>query len=390
MVVFVNFLGATIVQPTLPLYAQRHFGAPEHIIPLLSTSYFIAQFIAAPFLGRLSDRYGRLPVLLGCQIGTVFSFILMGFAPSLPFLFFARILDGITGGNVIVAQAYVTDITPREQRTQALGLVFAAFGIGYTIGPAIGGVISILGEGAPFFAGALISALTVLIAWLTLDETLSPEERRNRRQADARIHLRDVLHNPALVLILLIAFFGQAGMAMVQSTFPLFGEKVIFAGSPDWMVSLGVGLLLGMMGIGQIITQVWIIPRLMPRVGERRAVIVGAVVRGFAVLALTVVTSPFLIAPLTSLPFAIGAGIMMPSLQSLATWSVDEKMLGNVLGIYRSSVSLGIIFGSAVSGQLFAAAPTLPYLAAGLLYAVTLLPGFMLLRREPTPALAAH
>lgn len=390
IVVLVNFLGATLVLPTLPLYAKRHFDAPESIIPLLSTSYFIAEFIAAPFLGRLSDRYGRLPVLIVCEIGTVISFIMMGFAPNLAVLFLARVLDGITGGNVIVAQAYVTDIAPRDQRTRALGLIFAAFGIGYTIGPAIGGVLSIFGDMVPFFVGAALSAGAAFIAWWMLDESLPAEERLARRASRASLHPSDILHNPALILILVIAFFGQAGMAILQSTFPLFGEQVIFAGYDERFISLGVGLLLGMMGIGQIITQLFVIQRLLPRIGEGRAVIVGALLRGFAVLALTFVTSPFLIAPLTSLPFAMGAGIMMPSLQSLATWTVDERLTGNVLGIYRSAVSLGIITGSAISGGLFIAAPTLPYWVAGGMYVIVLLPAFLLLRREPSHALAAR
>jgi DHA1 family tetracycline resistance protein-like MFS transporter len=389
LVVLVNFLGATIVLPTLPVFASREFGAPDSIIPWLNTSYFIAQFIAAPFLGRLSDRYGRLPVLMVSQIGTVISFIMMFFAPNLQILFLARILDGITGGNIIVAQAYITDIAPREQRTRALGLVVAAFGIGFSVGPAIGGVISVFGERAPFIAGALISLATVIIMWLMLDESLSADERLARRKAHVRLSFQDVLHSRALVLILVIGFAAQAAMSMVQSIFPLYGEQVIFAGYDASIRSLGIGLLLGMIGVGQIFTQFIIIPRLLPRVSESRAIVIGVAVRGLAVLSLALVTSPFLLAGLWAIPFAIGAGIMMPSLQSLATLMTDERISGHVLGIVRSSMSLGIITGSFITGHLFTLAPTMPFVVSTLIYVIALVPAFLLQQRKPV-AIPAH
>ncbi|HNB54785.1 MAG TPA: MFS transporter, partial [Anaerolineales bacterium] len=139
LIVFIQMLGGAMVLPVLPLYAQRDFGLSAPIITLLVSSYFIALFFAGPWLGRLSDTRGRLPILVISLIGTVLSFILMALANRAWMLFAARILDGITGGNIIVAQAYVTDITPREQRTEKLGKIFAVFGLGFIFGPALGG-----------------------------------------------------------------------------------------------------------------------------------------------------------------------------------------------------------------------------------------------------------
>ena len=128
LVVFVQMLGASLILPVLPLYAQREFRMSAEMIALLTSAFFAAQFLAGPYIGRLSDHYGRIPVLIVSQIGTVISFVLLAFAPNFGWLFFARILDGITGGNIIVAQAYITDITPREKRVESLGYIYAVFG----------------------------------------------------------------------------------------------------------------------------------------------------------------------------------------------------------------------------------------------------------------------
>jgi len=382
IIVFVNFLGSTIVLPTLQLYARRHFNAPDQLIPLLNASYFAAQFLASPFLGRLSDKYGRVPVLIVSQIGTVLSFVMMGFAGNLQMLFFARILDGITGGNVIVAQAYITDVTSRKDRTRALGLTFLAFGIGYTVGPALGGLLTAFGETVPFFVGAAISLVTVIMTWLLLDETRTAQERLARRASQLQLGLRDITRNTSLILVLVIAFAAQFSMSLMQSTIVLYGEEVVFRNRTAAAAALGIGLMLGMIGVGQFLTQIAFIKPVVERLGERRTVILGACLRSFGLLSLAMFTSPYLIGGVSMIAFAVGAGLMMPSLQSLTTTCVSEDVCGSALGIYNSSTSLGIIAGSTLSGVLYAAFPTLPYLAGGLIYAVILIPAFTLLRQE--------
>ncbi len=389
IIVFVNFLGSTIVLPTLQLYAGRHFHAADQIIPLLNASYFAAQFLAAPVLGRLSDRFGRVPVLIVSQLGTVISFVMMGFAGNLQMLFVARILDGITGGNVIVAQAYITDITTRKDRTRALGLVAAAFGIGYTVGPALGGALTAFGETVPFFVGAGISLVTVIITWLMLDETRTADERRARQQLHLSIRPRDILNNTSLMLVLVIGFAAQFCMSLMQSTIVLFGEDVIFRRESVETVALGIGLLLGAIGVGQFLTQLAIIKPVVERLGERRTVILGVALRAAGLLTLALFTSPYLIGSVSMMAFAVGSGLLMPSLQSLATTCVSEEVCGGVLGIYSSSASLGIIAGSTISGVLYAAFPTLPYLTGALILTVILIPAFYLLRQERVELMAA-
>jgi DHA1 family tetracycline resistance protein-like MFS transporter len=172
LIVLVQMLGAAMILPILPLYAQREYGLTPQVITLLGTSFFAAQFIAGPYLGRLSDKYGRIPVLIISQIGTAISFLMLALAPGAGFLFLARVIDGITGGNIIVAQAYITDITPREKRTEALGYIFAVFGLGFILGPALGGVLSAaFGPRVPYLFAAGAAVVVVLLTWITLEES---------------------------------------------------------------------------------------------------------------------------------------------------------------------------------------------------------------------------
>ena len=380
-IVFVNFLGAGMVMPVLPLYAGREFGASPQTISLLLASFFIAQFIAAPFLGRLSDRYGRRPVLIASQIGTVASFALMALTSSLGGLFAARIIDGITGGNVIVAQAYITDITTREKRTQGLGVIFAAFGLGHIFGPALGGTIAAaFGSHATFLIAAFVSLLTVTLTWRLLPESLTAERRAERTARVAKMRVSDVTGNSALLIILFIGFCAQFSIAVLQSTLALFGEAVVFAESPASQQSLGVGLLLTAVGVGQLVTQLFFLRPLVRRYGERRLVVVGAFIRGLGMLTMVVFTAPLMIGSVSLMMVAIASGLMMPSLQSLATTTSPDEISGGVLGVYNSSTTLGIIFGTALGGVLFAAGPRFPYLLAGAVLMFTVLPALALQR----------
>lgn len=382
LIVFSNFLGATVVLPTLPLYAQRHFAMSPETIAILLDSYFIAQFVASPMIGKLSDRYGRVPVLIISQLGTVLSFVMLGYAASVPMLFAARILDGITGGNVIVAQAYIADVSPREKRTQSLGLVWMAFGLGYILGPAVGGIIAaIFSDRATFLVGAGISLLSMIMTWMLLDESLTPAVRAARKQlVAATLSVRDILANTPLVLVLIIGFGAQFALSLMTSTLALFGAAVIFAGATTEAVNLGVGLLLACIGVGQFLTQLFLIRRMVQRYGERRLVVLGTFFRALALLLMAVFVHPFS-EGVALMIFATASGLMMPSLQSLATTSVGKEQNGAVLGYYQAAISLGIIGGTWLGGVFFSAFPELPYLIGGGLLLITLLPALYLMRR---------
>jgi DHA1 family tetracycline resistance protein-like MFS transporter len=388
LIVFVQMLGAAMILPILPLYAQREFSLTPQVITLLNTTFFAAQFIAGPYLGRLSDRVGRVPVLIISQIGTALSFLMLAWAPNAWMLFAARLLDGITGGNIIVAQAYVTDITPREKRTQSLGYIMAVFGIGFIFGPALGGLLAgLFGPRVPYVIAAVMATLVVILTRVTLDETLSAEQRAaNRARRAGSLAPAQIVRNRLLLYVIIVAFVGQFGFGMLQATFALYGEAVLFQGYSRQATDIGIGLLLAVVGVGQLFTQVWLLRKLLKKYSEPWLVVGGAVLRASGMMVLAAITTPWL-GILGGLSFAIGAGLMMPSLQSIATLSVSDGERGGVLGVMQSVNSLAIIFSTAIAGTIFAMGPTLPYWLGAFLTLLVLIPAIALIRAwESQPA----
>ncbi len=387
LIVFVQMLGASMALPILPLYAQRVFAMDERVIPLLISVFFAAQFVAGPTIGRLSDQYGRVPVLVVSQIGTAIAFAMLGGAQSVAVLFTARILDGITGGNIIAAQAYITDITPRDQRTQALGYIFAAFGLGFIFGPALGGILSgFFGPRAPFWVAAVAAVVVVLLTWFTLDETVSAEQRalnRQRGQDGTELTVRRILANTPLVSVLVTVLLTQLSFGLVQSTFALWGEAVIFRTYDQRTTDLGIGALLSVVGLGQFFTQSVLLRRLLDRFDEPLLVIFGHMGRLVGLLTFALITTPWL-GPLGALAFAVGAGITMPPLQALATNQVDESVRGGVLGYFQAVTNVAIITSTGVAGLLFAIHPTFQYWVGIALVAAAVIPT-LFLRRQTTP-----
>src|SRR5512141_2861008 len=176
LVVFIDLLGFSLILPLLPYYAKT-FGANQTVTGLLIASYALMQLIGAPILGRLSDRFGRRPVLLLSVFGTFVGFLLLGFANALWMLFVSRIIDGLTGGNLSVAQAYISDVTDAKDRSKGLGMIGAAFGLGFIIGPVTGGLLSQFGYGVPAFVAAVMSFANLALIYFWLPESLTLEKR---------------------------------------------------------------------------------------------------------------------------------------------------------------------------------------------------------------------
>jgi DHA1 family tetracycline resistance protein-like MFS transporter len=406
LIVFTNILGAGVIMPILPLYAEGQFGGTILQITLLSTSFFAAQFLAAPWLGRLSDRYGRRPVLIMSQIGTVLAFILFILAGplgqvidswglALPMsggmimLYVARILDGITGGNITTAQAYVTDVTPEEHRAQGLGLVQAAFGVGFIFGPAFGGVLGNLGPVVPFVGAIIITTGTLLLTVFTLEESLPPEARAGD-QSDAKprrsIPLTEFLRIGPLRVILAVGFFASLAFAAVPATFALYANRVLFPDLADLgRTQLYIGLMLTLIGLMQVVTQLALLKPLISRLGERKLLLLGM---GALLVASAGVASAesAIVVTLLFAPFAFGRGVSEPSLQSLTTRFGDEWTRGQLLGLYQSARSLALIFGPIWAGYVFAQVnPQAVFWVAGGLILVALIFAAILLTL-PVPA----
>jgi DHA1 family tetracycline resistance protein-like MFS transporter len=376
LIVFVQMVGSGMILPLLPLYAQDRFGMSPTAISLLVSSFFAAQFIAGPILGKWSDRVGRVPVLIVSQIGTVAAFLAFGLAGTVWVLFAARIFDGLTGGNLVVAQAYITDITPANKRAQALGLIGAMFGLGFIVGPIVGGLlVEVGGPRLPYFVAAGAAGIVVLLTVFTLDESHQRESREELKANRVRLSFKDALANRPLVYVLSIAFMVQFSLGLLMATFALFGQAVLF----DTNVELGVGVLLAVLGLAQIVTQVGILPRFLSYFGEARLVSVGIVIRAVGLGIYAVMVSPWQ-AALGSIFFAAGGGLTMPAVQSLATRTTDDSVRGEVLGLVSSSQSLSIIISTAVGGVLFAIGPYVPNIVSFGVAVISLVPAFAISR----------
>lgn len=386
LIVFVQLVGASMALPLLPLLAQREFTlSPEAITPLLA-SFFAAQFVAGPFIGWLSDRYGRVPVLIVSQLGTVVAFLMLVFAQSVPILYASRIFDGITGGNIIVAQAYITDISPREKRTETLGLLFASFGVGFIIGPALGGVLSsFMGPRIPFLVAAMAAAIVVVLTWRNLNETLTPDQRAaNRLKGSVSLSPMAVLTNTPLLVVLSIAFATQIGLGMLQATFALYGENVLFVDINPRSTDLSIGLLLSMVGVGQVFTQLFLLRRMVARFGEGWLVVIGSVLRVISLYMIAAIPSALWVGAAIFL-FALASGLLVPSLQTVLTNTVDDRFRGGVLGLFQSVASLAIILSTFYGGRIFADNPTLPFLIGAALNFAVIFPAVVIviyLRRQ--------
>ncbi len=380
LIVFVQMVGAALILPILPLYAQGEFGLSPQAITLLAASFFAAQFLAGPYLGRLSDRLGRVPVLIASQIGTVIAFIALGTAQAAWVLYAARIFDGITGGNIIVAQAYVTDVTPAEKRAEALGLIFAVFGVSFFVGPALGGLAAqAFGPRVPYILAAAAALATVLITWRVLDESVEPENAMHDGPTKPKMTARLVLASSPIMLTLSLGFIGQCVLGLLVATYALFGEAVLFASWEPESVGFGVGLILAVVGLSQLFTQSALIRPALRRFGELRLIEIGVVLRA-AGMALIAITSSALLSTVGIAMFAVGGGLTVPPTQSTATKAVPGNLRGGILGLYQSVASLGTIIATAIGGVLFAVDAFLPFRVAAVLAIGALLPAAALRR----------
>ncbi|MBI5878603.1 MAG: MFS transporter [Chloroflexi bacterium] len=355
MIVFVDVLGLGITLPVLPLYAQNEFGASAQDIAGITSLFFFAQMLAAPVLGRLSDAFGRRPLLLASQGGTFIALLVNALAQSMGMIYLARVIDGLTGGNISVAQAYLTDITDERNRASGLGVINAAFGAGFVFGPAFGAFMAAqFGARVPFMIAAGVSLVTIALTYFLLPESHTAEKRRvaaqNAHGAPA-MNMGTILRNPAVVLILLIGFTGQFAFFGFQSTFVLWADKIMLKGASTDDAQRIVGGIFTLIGIMNIIAQVWLIRPLVRRFGEKPLIAGGVAIRGlaFGILpALPLLPVVLLTAPLQ----AIGGSVLQPALIALLTYLLPGRR-GQVIGIYSSAGSIGNVIGPLAAGYLF-------------------------------------
>jgi multidrug resistance protein len=352
--VLIDLIGFGIVIPVLPFYAEGTiFNATPRTVGILFASYSVMQLLFSPILGGLSDKYGRRPVLFLSIIGTGIGFLVLGLATTLWMLFAGRILDGITGGNISTAQAYIADITTTEDRAKGMGLIGAAFGIGFVFGPAIGGILSRWGIHVPFLFAATLSFANAILLYFRLPETITPEHPARHQAAGGRglKQLINSLKQPRLAFVLVIYFLFIVAFSIMTTSFSLY---TMFRFGYD---AQHTGYLFAYVGIIAVIIQGGLIGRLVKRFGEMPLVIVGAFCFAISLFAV-----PFVSPAAGGLAalligggvFSAGNSLATPALTSLASKSVDQNEQGTVLGVTQSVASLARAVGPSLAAILIA------------------------------------
>jgi DHA1 family tetracycline resistance protein-like MFS transporter len=366
IVVFVDLLGFSLILPLLPYYAEK-FGANPTIIGLLTGSYAAATLIGAPLMGRLSDRFGRRPVLLLSVAGTFFGFLFLGlaepvgsfmaklFAPAstdafiIVVLFFSRILDGLTGGNITVAQAYIADITDESNRAKGLGLIGAAFGLGFIIGPAVGGLLSRWGYSFPAFVAAGLCFINLFSIFFFLPESLTDDRRQAiRQQAQPPFTLKALviaINRPKVGPLLHVRFFFGLAFSMFQSIFSLYAANKLH------LSSQATGFVLAYVGLLSVLVQGVGIGLIAKRFRENAVIITALWLMVFGLIGWAFTSNlPMLLVVL--LPLAMGGGTLNTVLNSALSKAVSREEIGGTLGISASLESVTRVISPSAGGFL--------------------------------------
>ena len=375
LTLFIDMVGFGIVIPVLPLYAESStFQATPAQLAWIVGIYSLLQLICAPLFGRISDRIGRKPVLVVSILGTAIGFIVLGAAQTVWMLMLGRIIDGASGGNISTAMACIADVTAKENRSKAMGMVGAAFGLGFVIGPAIGGVLSHhLSLSAPFYFAAALAVINAVLVMMRLPETLTAESRERAR---ARATIGEVFadgRGPMITAILASQMTAIIGFSIMTSLFALYCEKRFGYDTAQ------VGYLLAYVGLLGALFQGGLLRRLLRRPIEKQLAVIGA-----ALLALSLASLPFVPANSLALLLLACAGISLgnsfitPTLNGLASRSTDAHCQGRLLGLMQSAGSLGRFLGPMIGFALVTRDPESDYgrtsfLVSGAILVLTML-----------------
>ena len=349
--VLIDIMGFGLIMPILPRLLVELSGKTLSQAALfggwLSFVYAFTQFFCAPILGGLSDRFGRRPVLLYSVASLGIDYLVMGFAPTLGWLFLGRTIAGIAGGSFTPAYAYVADVAPPDKRAQSFGVITAAFGVGFIVGPAIGGLLSQLSLRAPFFAAACLSLLNFGYGWFVLPESLPPERRRafDARRANPLGTLLHMWKRPAVRNLLGAFFLWSLGNQVMPATWSFY-TKLRFG----WSEAM-IGASLACAGIVMAASQIFLIRRLVPRVGERNAALLGI---GFACtgfLGFGLATRGWMMFAWLATWFF--GSLVMPSTNALLSHRVPSDAQGELQGAVACLISLAAIAGPVLMTQTF-------------------------------------
>jgi MFS transporter, DHA1 family, tetracycline resistance protein len=386
LIVFIDLLGFGLVIPLLPFYGL-HFGAGSTAVTWLLGVFSFAQLFSSPVLGRLSDRFGRKPILLLGLACSAVSYLWLGLSDQLWMLFAARFFAGAGAGTIGAVFAYVTDTTPPERRAKGMGLIGAAFGLGFTLGPALGGLVSgsqpsMTQLGIPSFIAAGFSAIAFVLTLTVLKESLPPESRHAARPGRMEFARRIATDRPVLRRLILIAFITTSAFAALESTFALWSHETF-----DWGPRQ-IGLMFFYVGAVLTVIQGGLMGTLTRRFGETRLLTASA-----ALLFLGMAAIPFIVSvpPLMVVNLALAGGMALfgPSSNSLISREATIEERGGILGFSQSTQSLARVIGPLVAGPLFTTfGRNAPYWAAAAAMAVVVVLAYALLKSGSVGATA--
>lgn len=383
--VLIDLIGFGMVIPLIGLYG-RHYGATGFQLSVLGGIYSLMQFFFAPVWGAVSDRVGRRPILLFSLAGSTLSYVAFALAPSYGWLVFSRALGGLFAANISTAQAYIADVTTPQDRAKGMGLLGAAFGIGFTLGPPLGGIASArLGLAAPGLIAATICGLNALLAVFRLPESLPAEVRINRSNAPGvargkwfnRQQLAHAFQSPQRKILFFTFFAVTFAFSTMEQTFSLLFQTKF--GFETGEAGYRTGLVLMVAGLVGAMIQGGLIRILVARLGERNLLLIG-----LGISAVIMAMFPFLptypLYFLIVLPMAVGSSLINPSLSSLISKAANAQEQGSTLGVSQGLGSLARALGPFCGLMTFAVAPQIPYLISSTIYASLLFFGAQLIR----------
>ncbi len=361
--VFIDLMGFGILIPILPTFASKQLHISDFGIGVIVASFSFMQFIFNPIFGRVSDRIGRKPIIIFSLLTTALSYLIFSFADSFAILLLSRLLAGFGGSNISVAQAYIADVTDESNRAKGMGLIGAAFGLGFVFGPMLGGILSQYGYNTVGYASALFSFMAFLFATFKLKESLK-EENKSTQKTKYSIFTKDtlveVIKNHSLRFTMLIYFIIVFSMANIYGTFALLAYKVYN------FTDMQIGYLYGLIGVVGAIIQGGFIKRLSEKYKDEKLVLAGIF---FMMLGLTGLPygGTFLGIAIIAGFLAIGSGILQPTILSMVSKNAKSKDQGSILGLNQSAASMARVLGPLWGGFAFEyISYQFPFLTGGL------------------------
>ncbi len=373
LIAIVNALGYGIIIPILYSYSVK-FGLSDFQNGLLFSLFSICQFLSTPLIGRLSDKYGRKPLLIISLIGTTVSFFMTAFAPNAIILFLARALDGITAGNIPVASAVISDTTEPKDRARGFGIIGASFGFGFIFGPAISALTVGFGESIPFIIAGIVTLIAVILTQVFLPETnkhLGEVKKAKLFDIPKLIHAAtDPSVGPTLLIMLVYSFsFG-----MLIYAFQPYSVKALHLSANE------ISALFTLFGVVGFVTQILILPRITKFLGDKKTFRFSLTLMALSYLGMFLITNLFLFVVLSIL-FGFSNSFVQPLIQTILSKETDEKSQGSIMGISASYMSIGTIVGPIAGGVIATVGIAYPYFAGAIATLVCLLLTTQILRK---------